>query len=125
MLFSTAMVTPPSTSMPAPSPALFAVSVLAPEHQGRARLRERRAQLAERSARTGGAADVIRSPMQGTVLKVAVEAGAEVEAGQVLVVVEAMKMENELKSPKAGKVLEVFAKEGSTVEANAKLLSVE
>ncbi len=45
--------------------------------------------------------------------------------GQGLVVVEAMKMENELKSPKAGTVIEVFAKEGSTVEANAKLLTVE
>jgi len=38
------------------------------------------------------------------------------------VVVEAMKMENELKSPKAGTITEVFAKEGSPVEANAKLL---
>ncbi len=45
--------------------------------------------------------------------------------GQGLVVVEAMKMENELKSPKAGTVIEVFAKEGGTVEANAKLLTVE
>ena len=45
--------------------------------------------------------------------------------GQGLVVVEAMKMENELKSPKAGNVVEVFAKEGSAVEENAKLLTVE
>ena len=45
--------------------------------------------------------------------------------GQGLVVVEAMKMENELKSPKAGKVVELFAKEGSAVENNAKLVTVE
>ena len=44
---------------------------------------------------------------------------------QGLVVVEAMKMENELKSPKAGKVVELLAQEGSAVEKNAKLLVVE
>jgi biotin carboxyl carrier protein len=59
------------------------------------------------------------------VTRILVTPGTEVTEGQGLVVVEAMKMENELRSPKAGKVLEVFAKEGSTVEANAKLLSVE
>jgi biotin carboxyl carrier protein len=41
------------------------------------------------------------------------------------VVIEAMKMENELKSPKAGKVVELHVKEGQTVEGNAKLCAVE
>ena len=54
--------------------------------------------------------------MPGKVVKVFVKLGDEVKEGQGLVVVEAMKMENELKSPKAGKVVEVFAKEGSAVE---------
>ena len=98
------------------------VTVLAPEHQGRARLRERRAQLAERSARSGGAADVIRSPMQGTVLKVAVETGAEVEAGQVLVVVEAMKMENEIVAHHAGTVDQVAVGEGDQVASGQELV---
>jgi biotin carboxyl carrier protein len=48
-----------------------------------------------------------------------------VKAGQGLVVVEAMKMENELKSPKDGKVVELPAKEGTAVEINAKLVVVE
>ena len=80
--------------------------------------------LARRSAGGAGAADVIRSPMQGIVLKVAAQAGAEVQAGEVLVVVEAMKMENELKSPKAGKVTELRAVEGAAVESGAKLAVV-
>ncbi len=68
---------------------------------------------------------VVTAPMPGKVVRVLVTPGAQVAEGQGLVVVEAMKMENELKSPKAGTVIEVFAKEGSTVEANAKLLTVE
>jgi biotin carboxyl carrier protein len=63
--------------------------------------------------------------MPGKVVRVLVAPGEPVSEGQALVVVEAMKMENELKSPKAGTVGEVFAKEGSAVEANAKLLTVE
>ncbi|WP_164007954.1 biotin/lipoyl-containing protein [Pyxidicoccus trucidator] len=64
---------------------------------------------------------LITAPMPGKVVKV----GDEVKEGQGLVVVEAMKMENELKSPKAGKVTELFAKEGTAVENNAKLVVVE
>ena len=67
---------------------------------------------------------LITAPMPGKVVRVLVAPGDQVAEGQALVVVEAMKMENELKSPKAGTVREVFAKEGSAVEANAKLLTV-
>jgi biotin carboxyl carrier protein len=67
----------------------------------------------------------LMAPMPGKVVRVLVKQGEAVQEGQGLVVVEAMKMENELKSPKAGTVTEVFAKEGSPVEANAKLLTVE
>jgi biotin carboxyl carrier protein len=51
--------------------------------------------------------------------------GDEVKEGQGLMVVEAMKMENEMKSPKAGKIVELHVKEGQTVEGNAKLCAVE
>jgi biotin carboxyl carrier protein len=68
---------------------------------------------------------VISAPMPGKVVKVLVKQGDEVKEGQGLVVVEAMKMENELKSPKDGKVVELLAKEGTTVENNAKLVVVE
>jgi biotin carboxyl carrier protein len=68
---------------------------------------------------------VIAAPMPGKIVKVFVKPGDEVKEGQGLVVVEAMKMENELKSPKAGRVKEVAAVEGTAVENNAKLVVIE
>jgi acetyl/propionyl-CoA carboxylase alpha subunit len=67
----------------------------------------------------------LTAPMPGKVVKVLVAVGDEVKEGQGLVVVEAMKMENEMRSPKAGKVVEVHVREGQTVEGNAKLCAVE
>ncbi len=83
--------------------------------------------LRSRGEKGGGAAgkQVIRTPMPGKVVKLLVSLGDEVAEGQGLVVVEAMKMENELKSPKAGRVAEVQVQEGATVEGNAPLVSVE
>ena len=66
----------------------------------------------------------VDAPMPGKVTRVLVKVGDEVQEGQGLVVVEAMKMENELKSPKAGKVSELHAVEGSAVESGAKLVVV-
>ena len=66
----------------------------------------------------------IDAPMPGKVVRVLVKAGDEVSEGQGLIVVEAMKMENELKSPKAGKVTELHAVEGAAVESGAKLAVV-
>jgi biotin carboxyl carrier protein len=68
---------------------------------------------------------LITSPMPGKIVKVFVKVGDEVQEGQGLAVVEAMKMENELKSPKAGRVTEVFAREGLAVENGARLMVVE
>jgi biotin carboxyl carrier protein len=84
--------------------------------------------LRMRAASAGFSAEgkqTIVAPMPGKVVKILVAVGDEVKEGQGLVVVEAMKMENELKSPKAGKVTELHAKEGSAVEINAKLVVVE
>lgn len=66
----------------------------------------------------------VDAPMPGKVVRVLVKVGDEVQEGQGLVVVEAMKMENELKSPKAGKITELHAVEGAAVESGAKLLVV-
>src|SRR4030065_584755 len=78
----------------------------------------------------GGGEDVAgkaraASPMPGKVVKLLVKEGEEVKSDQGVIVVEAMKMENELKSAVAGKVKEIFVKEGEGVEAGAKLVLVE
>jgi biotin carboxyl carrier protein len=67
----------------------------------------------------------VAAPMPGKIVKVLVKAGDRVEPRQGLVVVEAMKMENELRSRAAGTVTEVRAIEGSSVEAGAILIVVE
>jgi biotin carboxyl carrier protein len=65
------------------------------------------------------------APMPGKVVKILAKVGDTVKEGQGLIVVEAMKMENELKSPKSGKVTDIFVKEGQPVEGGAKLAAVE
>jgi len=57
------------------------------------------------------------APMPGKVIRVLVKAGEDVEAGRGLVVIEAMKMQNEVRSPKSGKVERILVSEGKTVGA--------
>ena len=63
----------------------------------------------------GAGSGQVAVPMQGTIVKVLVEVGQEVEAGQAVVVLEAMKMENQILAEKSGKVTEVKVKAGDTV----------
>ena len=67
----------------------------------------------------------ISAMMPGKVVRVLVGAGDAIEAGQGLIVVEAMKMQNEMKSPKAGRVVEIKTKPDSTVAAGDVLLVIE
>jgi biotin carboxyl carrier protein len=67
----------------------------------------------------------VLAPMPGKVVKILVKAGDEVKARQGLVVIEAMKMENELRSPKDGRVSDVLVAEGASVEAGRLLVVVE
>lgn len=67
----------------------------------------------------------IVAPMPGKVIRLLVAAGDAVEAGQGLLVVEAMKMQNEIRSPKSGKVERLLAKEGQAVNAGEVLAWVE
>ena len=65
------------------------------------------------------------APMPGRVVRVLLGAGDQVTLGQGVVVVEAMKMQNEVKSPKSGRILEVRVTEGAAVNANQVLATVE
>ena len=68
---------------------------------------------------------VLRAPMPGLVVRVEVVVGDQVDAGQSVVVMEAMKMENELRSPTAGLVTSVRAVAGAAVEKGAILVEFE
>jgi biotin carboxyl carrier protein len=65
------------------------------------------------------------APMPGKVVRVIAPAGTEVEQGAGVIVIEAMKMQNELKSPKKGKVAKILATEGSPVNAGDVLAVIE
>lgn len=67
----------------------------------------------------------VTAPMPGKVVRVLVEVGQQIEAGQGVVVVEAMKMQNELKSPKGGIIAELRAETGATVNAGDVLAVIE
>ena len=71
-----------------------------------------------------GAGEAVNAPMPGNILKVNVKAGDAVKEGQVLVVLEAMKMENEIMAPKNGTVTQVVVSKGSTVDTGAALVVI-
>jgi acetyl-CoA/propionyl-CoA carboxylase biotin carboxyl carrier protein len=72
---------------------------------------------ADRGSGGGGGGDTLASPLQGTILRVAVQAGAAVEEGALIAVIEAMKMENEITAHKAGTIAELPISAGASVSA--------
>jgi biotin carboxyl carrier protein len=67
----------------------------------------------------------VRATMPGKVVRVLVEVGDAVSAGQGVIVVEAMKMQNELKSPRDGRVMQIAAAPHTTVDAGVVLVTIE
>jgi acetyl-CoA/propionyl-CoA carboxylase, biotin carboxylase, biotin carboxyl carrier protein len=91
----------------------FEVRVVEPEPPWAAAARARRERV--RAHGVGGGHDAVVAPMQGTVLSVAVAEGDEVEAGQLICIVEAMKMENEVHAHRAGTVTQLSVQPGRPV----------
>ncbi len=81
-------------------------------------------QLQEPKESSGGE-KVIKAPMSGNVIKVHVKVGDSVNAGDTLLVFEAMKMENELKTPYSGVVKQVLVKDGDTLETGQTVVVLE
>jgi biotin carboxyl carrier protein len=102
------------------------VGAVASGHRSYVRVESERMRAAEQARRPAnrGGERVVRSPMPGRVVKVLVAPGDEVEAGQGLLVLEAMKMENEVRAPGAGKVAQVHVTAGVAVEGNATLVTM-
>ena len=86
-------------------------------------------EAAPKAATTGGAipqgADMVKAPMPGTILDVKVQAGDKISKGQVLAILEAMKMENEIMSPRDGEVVSVQVAKGASVNAGDVLIAIQ
>ena len=102
------------------------IGAIANGHRSYVRVESERQRAAAAAKKGGGGASekTIKSPMPGRVVRVLVKKDDEVAAGQTLCVIEAMKMENEVKAKAACKVLDIHMKEGATVEGGAKLFSL-
>ena len=68
--------------------------------------------------------EVVKSPMPGNILKINVSQGQAVKEGDVLIVLEAMKMENEIVAPKAGSVAQIAVTKGQVVETGTPLIVI-
>ncbi len=102
---------------------LFNVRVSEPgggDGKGAGKPRRKKA-AAGKSKASAAPSNAIVSPIQGTVTALRVQEGQDVDSGQVLFIVEAMKMENEIAAPKAGKIGTIQAKQGTTIESGGVL----
>ncbi len=102
-------------------PAALSVGAAAPAGGGA----KRPAKRGKKAGAGGASGDSLTAPMQGTIVKVAVEEGQAVEAGELIVVLEAMKMEQPLNAHKAGTVTGLNAEIGSTVPTGTVLCEIK
>ena len=101
---------------------LFRVRLYEEEKREKAAPLRRKGGVTQRATMGGGA---VLAPMQGTIVKVLVEEGQEVEADKAVCVLEAMKMESEIRTQRAGKIKEVLVEAGNTVRSGEPLVVLE
>jgi biotin carboxyl carrier protein len=106
-----------------PGPEGFSIEV--GDHRFQVEVRDPRNSRRRQNSAVGSGRQQVTSPMPGKVVRVLVTEGQQVEAGQGLIVVEAMKMQNEMKAFKAGRVVEIKTKDGATVSAGEVLAIIE
>ena len=88
-------------------------------------LDERALLMAQRRGGLGASSGEVHSPMPGLIVKVTVTPDQEVHQGQTVVILESMKMQNELKAPADGKVISIHVEAGQTVDKNTLLIEIE
>ena len=88
-------------------------------------VRDPRRWLKQSGSRRGEGSETLAAPMPGRVIRILAAAGETVAAGQGILVVEAMKMQNELKATRPGRITAVHAREGATVAAGEELVTIE
>lgn len=88
-------------------------------------LDERALLMAQRRGGLGGGSGEVHSPMPGLIVKVTKEIGQAVAAGQTVVILESMKMQNELKAPSDGTIKAIHVEAGQTVDKNTLLVEIE
>ena len=107
---ATAQYMGPASAAPAPVPAAAPAPAVAP--------------AAAAPAAPAGAGEPVKAPMPGNILDVRVSAGQTVKAGDILFILEAMKMENEIVAPKDGALTSVCVSRGQVVETGAVLCTL-
>ena len=88
-------------------------------------MREKLEKQLQKDSGTKTSAVTVRAPMPGLITKMLIQEGSHINAGDGILVVEAMKMENEIKSPMTGILKKIFVKEKQTVEKNDNLFTIE
>ena len=106
----------PAAAAPAAVPAPVAAAPAAPAAVP--------APVAAAPAAGLAAGEVVKSPMPGNVLKINVQQGQKVNEGEVLIVLEAMKMENDIVAPKTGTIAQIVVSKGTVVETGAPLIVI-
>lgn len=80
--------------------------------------------VAEQAVASGGDAEIVDAPLQGSIMAVNIAPGDQVQAGDIVLIIEAMKLENEVVAPRDGTVEQVFVKEGESVNSEDALYSL-